>query len=392
MVDILIRNEMGKPVAVGVTQAQINAPNLQVTNLEPANLIQQGVDYQVGADHPQGPFIPRACTALNRDAATATFTRLDFAENATKVATEVPIDTLDVVAQRYYDPSHAKSVRMAEVRSLFRYHEEPILRAENDNEPSPDDIMSVIEKAKKVPATTSIAGVPSDVSQSDLQNLQDISLLDTYVSVNSSAYIYKRHPKPYDITKPDEAAQFTKDLANARFLVITKGLPGLLIPGESSQQDFSKTTTSADLHLEFLNEIFGSFGFSPSAMKKLDDILTKVVNNLGTIKLGWSDRSQTLDHLISTYYFEEVQGLGVKVPKIRLFYLHIDQSSWKASVGKSSVERFKFNMSYTDYIFTMSLTGMPDMREPIKAYIKDATKKNLDEIQKLVAMDAIPKG
>jgi hypothetical protein len=391
MVDILIRNEMGQPVAVGVTQAQINAPILQVTNLDPANLIQQGVDYQVGADHAQGPFIPRACTALNRDAATATFTRLGFMENATKVATEVPIDTLDVVAQSYYNQTHAKSVRMAEVRSLFRYHEEPIFKAENDNEPAPGNIMDIIEKGKKAPAATSIAAVPSDVSQNDLQNLQDISLLDTYVSVYSSAYLYKRHPQPYDITNPKEAAAFTKDLANARFLVITKGLPGLLIAGESSQQSFSKSTTAADLHLEFLNEMFGSFGFSPSALKKLDSILTDTVKKLTQLKVEVSGESQTLDHLISTYFFEEVQGLGIKVPKIRLFYLHIEQSSWKASVGKSSVNRFKFTMNYADYTFTMSLTEMPDMREPIKAYIKDATKRNLEDIQKMVAMDAVPK-
>jgi len=390
--DILIQNEMRQPIAVGVTQAQLNAPILQATNLDPANLIQQGVDYQVGPDNLQGPFIPRACTALNRDAGTATFTRLNFMENVTKIATEAPIDTLDVVAQRYYNQSHAKSVRMTEVRSLFRYHEEPTLKAANDNEPSPGNIMDIIEKAKKVPAATSIAAVPSDVSQSDLQNLQDISLLDTYVSVYSSAYMYKSHPKPYDITKPDEAAAFTKDLANARFLVITKGLPGLLIAGQSSQQSFSKTTISADLHLEFLNEIFGSFGFSPSALKQLDGVMTNIIKNLGTLKLGWSEQSETLDHLISTYFFEEVPGLGIKVPRIRLFYLHIDQSSWKASVGKSSVGRFKFNMNYADYTFTMSLTEMPDMREPIKAYIKEATKKNLEDIQKLVAMDAVSKG
>lgn len=302
------------------------------------------------------------------------------------------IEPLSVIVQSSYNKRQANSY-MEVVRSLFRYNEIHVLKAENDKEPTPENIMNVIEKAKKAPASTSIAALPSpsNVTQNDLQNLQDISLLDTYVSVNSSAYLYKNHPKPYDITKPNEAAQFTKDLANARFLVITKGLPGLLIAGESSQQSFSKTTTAADLHLEFLNEIFGSFGFSSSSLRQLDGIMTNIIKNLGALKLGWADQSETLDHLISTYFFEEVQGLGVKVPKIRLFYLHIDQSSWKASVGKSSVERFKFNMNYADYTFTMSLTTIPDMREPIKAYIKDMTKKNLEDIQKMVAMDAVAK-
>jgi hypothetical protein len=307
---------------------------------------------------------------------------------------DIPIDTLDVVAQRYYNQSHAKSLRMDEIRRLFKYHEEPSLKSENNNEPNPGQIMDIICNAKESHAITSIVvlpSLPSNISKNDLQNLQDISLFDTYIMLCSAAYIYKHNSKGFDITKPYETAQFTKVLANARFLVITKGLSRLLIPGNSSQQSFSKMTTCADLHLELLNEIFGSFGFSPSALKKLDNILTNVVKNLGTIKLDWSDQSQSLNHLISTYFFEEVKGLGVKVPKIRLFYLHIDQNSWEALTNKPSVEHFKFNMNYTDYTFTIDLTHMPDMREPIKAYIEDTTKKKLEDIQKLVAMDAITK-
>jgi len=303
--------------------------------------------------------------------------------------TDIPINTLDVVAQRYYNQSHAKSLRMGEVRSLFRYYEEPTLKLENNNEPSPGDIMDIIENAKKTHAITSILVLPSDISQYDLQNLQDISLLDTYTLVYSAAYIYKDNPKGFDITTLDGVANFNQALANARFLVITKGLSGLLRAGETSQQSFSKSTTTADLHLEFLKEIFGSFRFSASALKQLDGIMTNIIKDLGSLKAVWSDQSPTLEHLILTYFFEEIKGLGIKVPKVRLFYLHIDQSSWKALTDKPSVEHFKFNMNYADYTFAIDLTHMPDMREGIKAYIEDATNKKLEDIQKLVAMDAI---
>jgi len=73
MVNILIFNEMGQQVAVGVTEEQINAPALHVANLEPANAILNGVDYQVRADHDPDQFIVRTCIAVDHDAATATF-------------------------------------------------------------------------------------------------------------------------------------------------------------------------------------------------------------------------------------------------------------------------------------------------------------------------------
>jgi hypothetical protein len=258
------------------------------------------------------------------------------------------------------------------------------------DDPPPQSIMDTIGDAQKLPAGTSIAAVPAAVSPADLQNLQDIALLDTYVSVNSAAYLYKLNPKGFDITSPDGAATFTKSLANARFRVFTEGLAGVLSLGDSSQQSFSKSTTSVDLHMEFLGTIFGSFGFAPSAMKELDGIMTGIVNNLSALQGSWSDQSQTLDHLISVYYFEPVPGLeDVKVPKMRLFYLHIDQSSWTASVGKSSVTHFEFHMNYSDQIATMSLTQMPIMRDKIQSYITTATNQGLAAIEKLVAMDAV---
>jgi hypothetical protein len=223
-----------------------------------------------------------------------------------------------------------------------------------------------------------------------LQNLLDVALLDTFVSVNSAAYLYKLRPQGFDITTPDGAADFTKSLANARFRVFTQGLAGVVSLGDSSQQSFSKETTSVDLHMEFIGTIFGSFGFAGAAMKQLDGIMTGIVNNLAALQGSWSDQSQTLDHLISVYYFEPVQGLeGVNVPKMRLFYLHIDQQSWTLSIGKSSVAKFAFHMNYSDQIGTMSLTQMPVMRDKIQAYITTRTNEALEAIEKLVAMDAV---
>lgn len=307
---------------------------------------------------------------------------------------DVTIDTLESVVQSYSDESYLQTMRTEEVRRMFNYYGTDIMLSETklskDNDPAPDNIMDVINKEQEAPASTSIVSVPSSISQSDIKNLRDISLLDSYSSVASAIYLYKLNPQGFDITTTDGAAFFTKSLANARLRVTTQGLSGVLSLGDSLQQSFSKTTTSVDLHLEFLSEIFGAFGFSPSNMKQLDSIMNNIVKQLSSLQGSWSDEKQTLDHLISMYYFEEVQGLpGEKIPKMRLFYLHIDPKSWKLSIGKSSVNKFTFNMNYSDQIFTMNPTMMDKMREPIQAYIVKMTDKQLEEIQKLLAMSAL---
>jgi hypothetical protein len=266
------------------------------------------------------------------------------------------------------------------------------IKSSTGNNPSPDYITNIIKKAKESHSITKVLVVPSNPSQNDVQNLQDISLLDTYVSVYSAAYIYKLNPNGFDITKPDEAANFTKVLANGYFRVITEALQGIVSTESSMQHSFSATTTSDDLHLKLREELFGSFGFSSTGKNQLDGIIKNIVKGLGILKETCSEEPQTLDYLFSVYYFEESQHItGVRVPKIRLFYLHIDQSSWQAPVGEFSQESFNFNMNYGNYKLAMSFAHMPAMRANIKAYVINITKQTFESIQNLVAMNAIKK-
>lgn len=311
--------------------------------------------------------------------------------------TDIPIDTIDVVAKSYSDERYSELVRMAEVREMFKYPPQPkdtqkVSFAAPSSKSAPDaqNIMDVINQGVTAPASTSLVIVPENISQNDLQNLQDVSLLDTYVSVNSAAYIYNLHPQGFDITIPQQAAAFNKVLAKARFRVLTQGLAGLLSLSSSAQQDYVKNTTAGELHLEFIGEIFKSFAFPAAAITQIDSILTSVVKQLSNLKFSWSEQGAGLTYLLSTYYFEEVQGLpGARVPKIRLFYLSVDQRSWELSIGKSSLNKFEFKMNYVDYQYTMSLTQMPAMREGIKTYITATTQQQLTSIQNLVAMSAI---
>jgi len=301
---------------------------------------------------------------------------------------ELEVDQLSTVIEQ-----HANKQRLRSVQSMF--NNTSLFRAEmslegDTGEPEPDNIMDVIRKGKTAPATTSVAAIPPSISDMDLQNLQDVSLLDTYVSVASARYLYKQNPKGFDITTPNGASEFTTKLANARLLALTKGLAGVLSIGSSTASRLSKNMMAADLHLEFLTTIFSGFSFTPSAMKQLDGVLTNVVKALSNVQASWTSQSASLDHMISVYYFEKVEGLDVKVPKIRLFFLHVDQNSWKLAIGKSSVQAFTFNMNYSDQIGTMSLTQMTKSRDTIQGYITDMTNKSLDDMKEYTAMVAAP--
>jgi hypothetical protein len=301
-----------------------------------------------------------------------------------KIAAPV-IEQLNSVIQRY-----THTLGMQKARTLFAMTAASTTDDGASASPAPDNIMDVINKTKKAPSATSVLAVPAQLSAADVQNLDDISLLDTYVSVASAKYYYELNPNGPDITTADGAAQFTRSLANARLRMMTEGLAGVLSLGDSSAESFHKSTTSADLHFEFLNNIFSSFNFTPDAMKQLDGIMTNIVQNLGALQASWSDQSQTLDHMISVYYFEDVMGLaGARVPKMRLFFLHIDQRSWTLSIGKSSVSEFEFNMNYSDQIATMSLTQMAQSRDTIQQYVTDMTNQGFEAVKRLLAMSAV---
>jgi len=266
--------------------------------------------------------------------------------------------------------------------------------------PGTTDLNDILNNAVKAPGTTSIATVPNTPDTNMLQMLSQVQTLDSYISLLTSFSVYNEHPEPYDITQPAEASTFTRAVAKWRNYVITggavKAMSGYLPVGDITTQSYSKSVTSADLHLEFLGELFGAFSFPEAAMTQLDSILTKLVAKLGELKLSFETQTETLDHFLTYYYFSTVAGTGgetgipaMYVPKVRTFYLHIDQSSWKASVGKSSVEKFKFDMNFFDMDTTMNPGLVANDMTAINGTIQTLTGQTAAEVNKLMNMQAV---
>lgn len=266
--------------------------------------------------------------------------------------------------------------------------------------PSTTDLDAILNSAVKAPGTTSIATVPATLDIPMYQMLSQVQTLDSYISLLTAFCIYNEHPTPYDITVPADASAFTRAMAKWRNYVITggsvKAMAGYLPVGSIVAQSYSKSVTSADLHLEFLTEIFGAFSFPAAAMTELDSILTTVFSKLSSLSLSFETQSDTLDHFLTYYYFDTVAGTGgtgqppaMYVPKVRVFYLHIDQSTWTASIGKSSVNHFSFNMNYFDMDSTMNPGLVANDMTAINSTIQTLSGKTAVEVNTLMNMQAV---
>ena len=229
-------------------------------------------------------------------------------------------------------------------------------------------------------AQTQVAALPTDLNQSDIEGVKHILLLSTFINVAAMRIVSQAKPDGWDIGDPAEAAQLVRTSANSIFQVLSQSMAGFFTLSSNTVQSMTKCMLAADLHLEFLGDLFKDFDFPAKSLKELDGIMTNVVKQLGDIKLGFNSSYETLDHLLFTFYLEEVGGTEYKVPKLRVFFLHIDQSSWEASILKSTIEKFEFHMNYNDMIFDMTWQPQPGEVEHLQALLSEWTGREINDL------------
>ncbi|GBB95087.1 hypothetical protein RclHR1_24730001 [Rhizophagus clarus] len=178
-------------------------------------------------------------------------------------------------------------------------------------------------------------------------------------------------------------------MANSTFLFITRHLSAILIQESVFIREFNKEVAVGELHLEFLNQLFKTFAFPQSVLTQLDTLLTSIVNKLKSLQLKWETTSEDVGFFTSFYYFEPVVGLPIKIPKLRLFYIHINNSSWIATIGKSSAQKIHFDMTYNDFIFSINENVMKEFKETISDQINKLAGDQLAEIEKLISSKTV---
>lgn len=228
---------------------------------------------------------------------------------------------------------------------------------------------------------------PAKLDINDLQNLEDISLLNSFASVAATSMIYEKE-KSFDFS-PEGMAKYSEQYMNNYFRVMTQGLSGLLSFEHTAENTFTNNFKPDSFHDEFLKELFEDFSLPETSLKQLDSILCQISGNLKGLQ-NTGIKSPT-DYCVVYYFFTPVIGLEtVRLPSLRMFNIHIDQEFVERSVSKNEkATDFHFEMKYTDYQAKMDVSGMKYHRDQLREYVETLTKDSLKNIMSLVQPMAI---
>lgn len=261
--------------------------------------------------------------------------------------------------------------------------------------PSSSSLNDLLNGVGTAPGATTVVTVPAAPATGDIALVQNVQTLDSYIATLTALVMYNNHPAPYDLSDKKQAAQFVIDLANARNFVVTggtvKAIPMYLPMGEASTQSIHKSTTSADLHLELLTAMFGALGLPAAVMTELDGILTEVNQSLQSLKLSFETQDQTLNHFVSFYHLVPVEGSNpvINMMNVEFIYLQLAQSSWQASVGKSSVDHFSLDVTMTRTTASMSAGIVAANTSNIVNALMQLTQNDAATISKMTGMKGV---
>eukprot|EP00588_Corethron_pennatum_P018152 CAMPEP_0194305022 /NCGR_PEP_ID=MMETSP0171-20130528/2559_1 /TAXON_ID=218684 /ORGANISM="Corethron pennatum, Strain L29A3" /LENGTH=296 /DNA_ID=CAMNT_0039056427 /DNA_START=172 /DNA_END=1062 /DNA_ORIENTATION=- len=242
----------------------------------------------------------------------------------------------------------------------------------------PETLSDLVAAANnEVPAVTAIAIVDKpSLTPDDMQNLQDIQLLQSFINVLATKNMYDTHGA-YDLNDKAQSLDFVVQYANQLNFAMTNSMGGYLNLEKASVFEVEKSITSAQIHTEVLSFLFKSMALPESALKELDALLTSVNQKL---EVSLEKTKSDLNHVLMFFYFEKVQGLDVKVAKMRFLFLTVEKSTWSATVGKSTVGKFMFKMTQVDTAATMNGELVEKDRDLIQKVIHKMTGGNLKSV------------
>ncbi|MEZ7197069.1 hypothetical protein [Pseudodesulfovibrio karagichevae] len=245
---------------------------------------------------------------------------------------------------------------------------------------APKTLAQMLDDQSKAPGSTSIAAVDNnDITPDDWQHLQDILLLNSFINVYGMQKVYADHGnKAYDISNKTEAAAFTQACASALNYVTTSAMGGFLNLRNQTAQSITKTYKRMEFHLDFLSDLFKAFSFPKATLIALDGVLKSVVESLK--KIEFNDQLKTVDHLLFMYTFEEVPGMDIKLPHLRLFYLKINTRTWQMSMHKATVTEIDFQCNYMDEDWEMNPFQVAKQRDQIQSLLTKMSGLSMDEL------------
>jgi len=245
------------------------------------------------------------------------------------------------------------------------------------------------------PATSRVKMIPGftvDDEPNQLARLdRAMAIIALYQNVWSISMRTKRgHPDAYKISIPQEASQLNADLADAAANCLTGPLSGYFTATQTQQQSLGKEMMSTEIHLEFINKLFGDFSLPGATQKALDGILTDVVSSLSSLNIASASANADLNHYTLIPTLRQIvmvddngkdQVVGIQ-PIIRAFYLHVAENTWSLAIGKSTITKVNFNMNYADLTFTVNQETFDKFADKMDTVISSLVNKNCADFGK----------
>lgn len=277
--------------------------------------------------------------------------------------------------------------------TMFRVVRPSLMTRSFQTNDAPVGLADLLKKvATDNPTVSSIVKMPDEVAKleiNDLQNLEDISLLNSFASVAATSMIYNEsEAKSFDFSNDGMTAYQEKYMKNY-FRVMTQGLSGILSFEQSSTNTFERDFEPNSFHNNLLEKLFESFSLPAISLKHLDSVLNEISACLSSIKS--TGKSVPSNYCVIYYFFTPVIGMEtIKIPSLRIFNIQIEQMFVERAISKrEKVNDFKFKMGYTDYQAKMDVSGMKSYRDNIRKYVETLTNLSLAEIMSIVQPAAI---
>ncbi|MCJ1465050.1 hypothetical protein MMC07_003666 [Pseudocyphellaria aurata] len=248
-------------------------------------------------------------------------------------------------------------------------------------------------KSGKAPLPVSINVVDSSFTTEDqLKNYTYLIEMTSLTSLWIGIYLVQLDAKrgrtePLKITDPKEAPQAFADIADATYQAMLHPLSGYYNISVGSSQHYEQTLSIDQVHVTFLEVVFGSFKLGKTVLDELEGVLNKFMSDVGKIEVD------TSDNIAHTVRLNQVVKLNISgdddnpswvyQPVTKLIYLSVESESYQQATrkwwGSRSEEKFRFAFDYVIVEATLNPGKYLEDRPKLDKAFEFVTQKNLKD-------------
>lgn len=245
----------------------------------------------------------------------------------------------------------------------------------------------------KAPMPVSINVIDSSFTKEEQLNsytylVEMTSLTSLWIGIYLVQLDAKRgRTEPFRITNKKEAPQAFADIADAAYQAMLHPLSGYYNITVGSSQHYEQTLSVSEIHVTFLQVVFGSFKLGKTVLDELEGVLNQFMSAIGKIEVETSDK---ISHTVRLNQVIKLNISGsddeptwVYQPVTKLIYLSVDSESYRQATSKwwgtASEEKFKFSFDYVIVEAILNPVKYLEDRPKLNKAFEFVTQKNLKD-------------